>query len=239
MGQVLITGANRGIGLEFARQYAADGWRVIAACRKPQAALQALAADYGTVEVAALDVSDAASIAALAARMQDAALDILINNAGIYSGGAASYNPGRADASQSFGTMDAAGWEDVLRVNSIAPVMVAQALLPMVKRGKEKKIISISSLMGSIGTMSEAGALAYRSSKAALNAAMRNVAMGLEQEGIIVAVMHPGWVQTAMGGMNAALTPEQSVTALRRTIAGLTIGRSGQFINYDGEIIPW
>ncbi len=241
MPTVLITGANRGLGLEFVGQYARDGWAVIACCRAPEKAeaLQALAKTYTAIRIEALDVADDKSIAALAAKLDSMVLDVLINNAGILSGELTSSWGDNNDAGQIFGSLNAPAWEKVLRVNSIAPVLLSQALLPHIKKGKQRKIVMISSEAGSITNMSQAGHLAYRTSKAALNTAMRNMAFTLDTEGVIVASLHPGWVQTDMGGKQGHLTPEQSVSGLRQIIAALKQENSGQFLGHTGQIIPW
>lgn len=240
MPTILITGANRGLGLEFTRQYLADGWQVIATCRTPQraASLQALAKQHKNLQIETLDVGDPSSISALANTIKDVAVDILLNNAGIYSGLSQSISARDDDKAQEFGTLDADGWNKVLQINSIAPIMVTQTFLPNIKRGHERKIIFISSRMGSI-TRTSPGYIAYRSSKATLNAAMRNVALALQPDKITVISFHPGWVQTDMGGANADITPETSITGMRKVIAGLTIEQTGQFLNYDGDVLPW
>jgi NAD(P)-dependent dehydrogenase (short-subunit alcohol dehydrogenase family) len=234
MSSVLITGASRGLGLEFTRQYAADGWDVIACCREPKKAdkLQALAKDNKKIRIEPLDVSDFSAPAKLAEKLKGITLDILINNAGIYSGTDAKH-----DDSQTFGTLNAEAWNTVLRTNTIAPIMVTQAFAPLMAK-KGAKIIMISSGMGSIEQAGE-GVIAYRTSKAALNAAMHNIAMTLRPQHITVISFHPGWVKTDMGGSGADITPEQSVSGMRKTIVSLTEKQSGQFLRYSGEIIPW
>ena len=240
MPTVLITGANRGLGLEFVRQYAREGWQVIAACRGPEkaSALQALAREHAGVRIEALDVADAASLAACVGRLGDVAVDVLINNAGILSGNPKVSGVGRDDG-QAFGALDSAAWARVLYVNSIAPIMVTEALFPCVRRGTGRKIVMISSRMGSIGETSATGRMAYRTSKAALNAAMRNVALSLRDEGISVVSFHPGWVKTDMGGPDALLTADVSIAGMRKVIDGLTVAQSGQFLNYDGGAVAW
>lgn len=240
MPTILITGANRGLGLEFTKRYAEDGWNVIACCRNPSEAseLQALAQKNSTIRAEALDVLSASSIEALSTKLQNTAIDILLNNAGVYSGSSSKASAVTGDKSQEFGTIDGNAWEKVLRANTIAPIMILQAFTPHLKKGSGKKIINITSRMGSIGTM-KTGAVAYRSSKAALNAAMRAILQDLQANGLIVANLHPGWVKTDMGGAEADLTVEQSIKAMRKTIEALTPDRSGQFLNYDGQIIPW
>jgi NAD(P)-dependent dehydrogenase (short-subunit alcohol dehydrogenase family) len=223
---VLVTGSNRGIGLEFVRQYAADGWRVFATCRRPAkaAALKAIA---GNIQVHALDVVDDSRIAALADELRNERLDLLINNAGVM---------GPDDA---FGRTDPDGWADTLRVNAIAPVRVLERFLPHLERGRQKTVMSVTSGMGSIGDNTSGGSYAYRTSKAALNQAMRSAAIDLKRKGIIVVVMNPGWVRTDMGGRRAPLAVEQSVANMRRTLAALTAADSGKFFNHTGEVYPW
>ena len=231
---LLVTGASRGLGLEFTRQYAAEGWDVIACCRSPQKAkeLQALAKENKKIRIETLDVSDFTAPAKLAEKLKDTSIDVLINNAGVYSGTNAKH-----DDSQTFGTMNAEAWSTVLRTNTIAPIMVTQALTPLMSK-KGAKIVMISSGMGSIENAGE-GVIAYRTSKAALNAAMRSIAMTLRAQHVSVISFHPGWVKTDMGGSGADITPEQSVSGMRKVIGGLTEKQSGGFYRYSGEVIPW
>lgn len=226
MPSVLITGANRGIGLEFARQYADAGYRVHAACRAPGRA-EALASLGEGVTLHALDVTDHRRIEALAADLKGEAIDILINNAGIYGEG------------QEFGKIDYAAWERVMRVNTLAPLKMAECFLPHLEAGKTKMIASITSRMGSIGDNSAGGVYIYRSSKAALNAAAKSLALDLAPRGITVIVFHPGWVKTDMGGPNALIDAETSVAGMRAVIAGAGKKDSGRFFAYDGTEVPW
>lgn len=237
MPTVLITGANRGIGFEFARQYARDGWQVVAACRDPARAgsLHQLAAAHPAIRIERLEVTDWPGVAALAERLKHSAVDVLIDNAGIASGAGH-----REDGAQIFGGIDPEAWDRVLRVNTIAPLMVAQAFLPQIMAGKERKIVMISSMMGSIAACTGTGAvIAYRSSKAALNMAMRCAALALQDAGITVVSLHPGWVRTDMGGKDAEIDAETSVTGMRRLIAALSPADSGRFLGYDGREWPW
>jgi NAD(P)-dependent dehydrogenase (short-subunit alcohol dehydrogenase family) len=230
MPSVMITGASRGIGLEFARQYAADGWRVYACCRTPAKAaeLRALSQRHGGGEVSvhALDVDDDASVQAAARELQGASFDVLINNAGI--------NPHRDTG---LGGIDYAAWERCLRTNVLGPVRVAEAFAG--RLAGEKKLITISSRMGSIAENGASNAIIYRSSKAAVNMAMKGVANGLADRGVIVVSFHPGWVKTDMGGPGAALEIPDSVRQMRKAIAGLGVADNGGFLNYDGSPIPW
>ncbi|RKQ72777.1 SDR family oxidoreductase [Oceanibaculum indicum] len=225
MPTVLITGANRGIGLEFARQYAADGWKVIATARDPGKAGE-LKAVPG-VQVEALEVTDDASVAALAAKLKDVKIDVLLNNAGI-----------SGPRGFAIGEWDFKAWEEVMVVNSIAPLRVAQAFLPHVEASDRKIMAFISSRMGSI-TLNGGGSAFYRSSKTALNMAVSCLALELKDRGVTCAVFHPGWVKTDMGGAGADITTGESVTGLRKVIGGLDIGKTGKFFNYDGAEFPW
>ena len=232
MNTVLITGANRGIGLEMARQYAADGWRVLACCRHPDdaTALGELAAAHpARVEIYALDVSDAAQIAQLARVLGDTAIDLLINNAGIYPD---------SDAA-GFGHTDYADWMRAFEINTMAPLRMAEAFVAHVARSEKKIIAAISSKMGSLSDANSGGSYLYRSSKAAVNMVMKTLAMDLRSRGIIAVALHPGWVQTDMGGPNAAISPGQSVSGLRRVIGKLAPADSGRFFDYNSSEIPW
>lgn len=227
MPTVLITGASRGIGLEFARQYAADGWRVIASCRKPANA-KALKAVKGKVAVDKLDVDDRASVRALAKKYAKDAIDVLINNAGIYG-----------PRGMTMTTIDYDAWEQVLRTNTMAPLRVAAAFLPQVARSRKKTIATVTSWMGSIAANEAGGHYVYRSSKAAVNAVMKSLSIDVKAKGVIVALLHPGWVKTDMGGPDAAIAAPESVTGMRAVIAKLKKKDSGRFFNYDGTPMPW
>ena len=227
MATVLITGAGRGLGLEFCKQYADEGWQVLACCRNPETAGKL--ADIPQVRVFPLDVSDFAQIDNLAALLQDTAIDVLINNAGIYGD-----NPRRG-----FGQLDYAAWMQTLTVNTQAPVKMAEAFLPHLKRGDKKLLVSISSQMGSIADNGSGGSILYRTSKAALNAAMKSIAIDLEDQGIGVLVLHPGWVKTDMGGANALIDAQESVAGMRQVIARFALAQSGSFLKYDGSTLPW
>jgi NAD(P)-dependent dehydrogenase (short-subunit alcohol dehydrogenase family) len=218
MPTLLITGANRGIGLELASQYAAEGWDVIATAREPNAELNEIAS---AVEI--LDMRDMDAVASFGERL-DAPLDLLIANAG-------TYGPQAVRSAR-----DAAGWAETFGVNTIAPFLLAQSVLPHVAQ-TGGKLIAISTKMGSIADNSSGGYIAYRSSKAALNMAWRSLA--IDNPSIVAAVLHPGWVKTRMGGSHAPLTVETSATGLRATIARLGPDQSGGFFNYDGSPLPW
>lgn len=217
MPTVLITGANRGIGLELARQYSADGWTVIATVREESAQLGELG-----VEVSRLDMRDFDAVVRFGQAIDT--LDLLIANAGTYG----PRNPANAQ--------DAEAWSETFAVNTIAPFLLAQSVLPAVERSGGK-LIGISTKMGSIDDNSSGGFVAYRSSKSALNSAWKSLAV--DNRTVICAVLHPGWVQTRMGGESAPLSPEDSVAGMRRVIQGLGRDQSGGFFAYNGAEIPW
>ena len=230
MGVVLITGANRGIGLEFCRQYARDNWTVIACCRQPTKAvhLQELA-KTADVQLEALDVADFVQIDALSGKLAGITIDVLINNAGVY-----------ADRKESgFGQLDYRSWTDALQINTLAPVKMAEAFLPQIQRSDKKLIVNISSLMGSIADNTSGGSISYRSSKAALNAAMKSLALDLAGRAVGVLTLHPGWVKTDMGGANALISASESVSGMRRQIEAFHLAQSGSFVRYDGAAMPW
>lgn len=226
MPTILITGANRGIGLELTRRYAADGWQVIACCRKPKEA-KALNAVKGEIELRALDVSKPASIAKLKAALGSRPIDVVLNNAGVYG------------QRSGFGKTDPKDFMATFQVNTLAPLLVAEALLPNLVKGKLKKIASITSKMGSIGDGPGGGGYAYRASKTALNMVMVNAAAELKGKGIATVVLHPGWVQTDMGGRNAPVKVADSAAGIIKVIAGVSLETSGRFYNYDGAALPW
>jgi NAD(P)-dependent dehydrogenase (short-subunit alcohol dehydrogenase family) len=240
MPTIVITGANRGLGLEFADQYAADGWTVIATCRRPATAdkLNTVASTSGKIRIEKLDAEDAVSIAQFVAALRNVALDVVINNAGVLSGNPKASSVADGDTTQELGTIDADAWMKVLSTNTIAPIMVTQALLPLMTGKGQRTIVNITSKMGSISEMGS-GYIAYRTSKSALNAAMATITHDLNEQGITIVNLHPGWVQTDMGGPSAPLLPKESVNGMRHTIARLTLKDSGRFLSYDGKTIPW
>lgn len=232
MKTTLITGANRGIGLEFSRQYAADGWNVLACSRHPEKsdALNILAAQYpGQVKVLPLDVADHGQIEELSKALANTSIDLLINNAGIYSD---------TDA-KGFGHTDYDEWSKVFRINTMAPLKMAESFAAQLARSSLKTIVTISSLMGSVADNSSGGNYLYRSSKAAVNMVVKSLAIDLKTRGITAVAFHPGWVRTDMGGPNATNTTEQSVSGMRQVTARLTLSDSGKFLDYTGLEIPW
>lgn len=238
---ILVTGASRGLGLEFVSQYAAEGGAVIACCREPQKAeaLKTLAKTNPSVTIEMLDVTDDKDIAVLSSKLKGKVIDILINCAGVFSGANPRATAQDADPAQSFGSIDSEGWMRTFRTNAVAPVMVAQAFRKNLSLAENGKLIMISSRMGSIQHIKREGDIAYRSSKAALNAAAKSLSFSLKDEKTLIACFHPGWVRTDMGGPTADLSPEQSVSGMRHTIALLTREKSGRFFTYDGQEIPW
>jgi NAD(P)-dependent dehydrogenase (short-subunit alcohol dehydrogenase family) len=216
MSSVLITGANRGIGLEFARQYAADGWEVIAAARQSSAELDAL-----KVRVEPVDLSDADAVAAF---QVDQPLDLFIANAGT------------SQPMETEGADTARAWQAMMMVNAIAPYQLGHALLP--RMSENGKMIAISSGMGSIAD-NGGGWVPYRTSKAALNMAWNSLALEARPRGVACVLLSPGWVKTRMGGAGAEITPEESVSAMRALIERLTIDDSGRFLRRDGSPLAW
>ena len=226
--QVLITGANRGLGMEFTQQYAADGWNVLACCRHPQSALdlQALAKVNANITIQPLDVADFAQIDALALQLKDEAIDVLINNAGVYP-------------ASSFGDTNYEAWAEGFKVNSMAPLKMAEAFVQHITRGQLKKIATLSSKMGSLDDNTSGESYSYRSSKTAVNMVMKSLSIDLKPYGISVVTLHPGWVQTDMGGNNALISVHTSVSGLRKVIESLSLESTGKFIAYDGKATPW
>jgi NAD(P)-dependent dehydrogenase (short-subunit alcohol dehydrogenase family) len=221
---VLITGANRGIGLEYARQFSNKGYTVIGTARSPAKADEL---DVVADRVEPLDVADPASVAALAKRLEGVPIDILINNAGIFE---------RQDVT--IDTIDFEMLERTYAVNTLGPLRVTQALLPNLRAGKRKVVIGMSSQLGSI-ERSNGRWYAYRSSKSALNQINKILSEELGGEGFVFTVLHPGWVRTDMGGPSATYSPEESVGGLIKVIEGLGPEDNGRFYDFQGEPIPW
>lgn len=230
MATVLITGANRGIGLEFTTHFLKRGDRVLATCRSIDGAeaLKELCFTYPELVLLELDVAEAESIAAFPAKLQGEPIDIFINNAGVYG-------PRKAQ----FGQVDGQQWLDVLQVNSVAPLLLTQCLIENLRAGSVKKLVYITSKMGSIDDNGGGGQYIYRSSKTALNMVVKSLAIDLQPEGFVAAVLHPGWVQTDMGGPNALIDTNTSVSGMMQVIDDLSPSQSGGFFNYDGSVIPW
>ncbi len=227
MPTTLITGANRGIGLELARHYAAQGWQVVACCRRPDAAPE-MSGLAGAVRVEALEVADHGAVERLAAALDGTPIDLLINNAGI-----------KGPEAQDFAAMDYDGWAEVFRVNAMAPLKLAQAFGPHLAASQRRLLVSISSRMGSVGLNEGANNIAYRSSKAALNMVNKCLANELAAQGITAIVFHPGWVATDMGGSQAPVTTADSVAGMTAVIDRLTPADNGLMFDYQGAVLDW
>ncbi|WP_309604513.1 SDR family oxidoreductase [Phenylobacterium sp.] len=230
MSTILITGASRGIGLELARQYAEAGERVFATCRAPAEAddLKSLASGAdGRLTVHALDVGDGASIASCAKAVGDTPIDVLINNAGILGG-----------KSQTLESIDFDAWVEAFKVMTIGPFRMVQSFLPNLKAAAAPKVMTVTSQLAA-STWPFGGSYAYSSAKAGVNKVMQTLAKDLKAQNITVAMIHPGWVKTDMGGAGADITAQESATGIRSVIAGLTSETSGRFYKWNGEIHPW
>lgn len=231
MPTLLITGANRGIGLELCKQYAGLGWNVHAACRVPDEAaeLNKLATDSkGLVSVHALEVTNEKQMDALKKELKGKPVDILLNNAGVHALGASQ-----------FGRTDDKAWEEAVAVNLIAPMKMMEHFVDNVAMSERRIIASMSSKMGSIDDNTSGGSYAYRATKAALNAVMVSAAHDLRHLDIISLILHPGWVRTDMGGPNGEISVQQSAEMLCKILDNCSIEDSGKFFDIDGTIIPW
>lgn len=230
---ILITGSNRGIGLEFTRQYAVKGWRVIATCRTPSEAdaLNELAAEHSNITIEKLDVTDFEAIDSLAAKYAGTPIDVLLNNAGI-SGGR---------ENQLFGDLKYDVFYDVMHVNVRGPLKMAESFIEHVKASNQKKIINITSSEGSISTVVGSGGYFYRASKASLNMMSRNLSKHLKGQGVIVGLVNPGPVDTDMmkNFPFHKMTPEESVGGMVQVIENYTLETTGMFLHYNGDEITW
>lgn len=230
-GTVLITGCSRGLGLEFAYQFARDGWQVHACCRDLAHAedLLALEARFPEqIDLHTLDVNKDGQIKALDRVLGDTVIDLLINNAGYYG-----------PKGVAFGTLERELWRQVLETNTLSPLMLAQALYPRVAGSRLKTIAFVSSKVGSIADNASGGGYYYRSSKTALNQAMKSLSLDQQGAGVKAVALHPGWVKTDMGGPNALISAEESVRGMRDIIENLQPAQSGSFLDYQGTAIPW
>ncbi len=236
MPTILVTGANRGLGLEFVRQYAAEGWTVHAGCRNPDGAgdLSAIAASKtgaganGSVTVHKLDVADFATIDRLAKTLKGEPIDVLLNNAGVGGGDR-----------QEFMDDDFDNWSRTFRVNTMAPLRMTEAFAGNVADSGRKVVVIISTIMASMADNRSGGHHLYRTSKAAVNMVMRLLSVDLEERGITTFSLHPGWVRTDMGGAQATLSPEESIAGIRQVIAGAGPETNGRFMTWDGKELPW
>ena len=228
---VLITGASRGIGLEFARQYIQAGWRVYATCRYPERAYdlnQLAVSSSKNIIIHQLDVTNGNHITTLKKLLHQQPLDVLINNAGVLG-----------PKQQNFGNTDVDAWAHTMRVNAIAPLKIMEAFIDNVAASERRLIVNLTSRMGSITANNSGDYYIYRSSKAALNAVIRNAALDLTNKGITVVALHPGWVRTDMGGAIAEIEVTQSVTCLLTVINQIEAKDNGKFFDLNGFIIPW
>ncbi|MCW8328333.1 SDR family oxidoreductase [Photobacterium sp. SDRW27] len=227
---VLITGANRGIGLALVNAYLTDDWQVYACCRETEQAeaLKQLQTTTESLTLLELDVTDHQAISELSQALAETPFDLLINNAGYY--GPKGYG---------FGNTDVEEWRKVFEINTIAPLKLAEAFYPQLKAGRPGVIACMSSKVGSMTENTSGGGYIYRSSKAALNSVVKSLSNDLLPQGIISVALHPGWVQTEMGGPNAIISTPESAQGLKAVIDALTTEQSGGFYNYDGSLIPW
>lgn len=232
MPTVLITGSNRGLGLEWARQCVERGWPVIATCRYPDSAadLQELASRQPEVSVYRLDVTAPDQIADLVRELQERPIHLLVNNAGVY------FEHWGKDP---IGSINFDNWEKTFRVNTLGAMRVTEALLPNLSRSSGALVVAISSNMGSIAGIDAPRDYSYRSSKTALNAAMHGLALELETRGIGVLLLHPGWVRTRMGGTSARLSPVESVRGMLLIVDRFEPSMSGEFFRFDGTRMAW
>ncbi len=237
MATALITGINRGLGLELTRQYLTAGWQIIGTCRSSSPALDELAGTYANkLRIAQADMLDLASLEALKAELGATPIDVLILSAGTMGKldfGASGMDDG------GFQQLDYDDWATVMAINVLAPMRLAELLVDNVAASDERKIVAFSSMLGSNALNQNGGLYTYRSSKAALNAVVRSLGHDLAERNISVLAIHPGWVRTDMGGPNASLTAEQSVSGIINVIAKLGPDKTGQFMSYTGEDMPW
>ncbi|MGS0677129.1 SDR family oxidoreductase [Shewanella sp. 125m-1] len=227
---VLITGGNRGIGRAFVEHYLKAGWQVTASCRNPKKAveLSVLKSNFDQLKVIALDVTVADSISALTTELDGVPIDLLINNAGYYG-----------PKGVSFGQTDANEWRRVLEINTIAPLLITEALYTNLKLGSNSIAAFISSKVGSMQDNRSGGGYYYRSSKAALNSVVKSLSIDLKADDIKCVALHPGWVLTAMGGPNALIDTDASVKGMMQVLDSLTQEQSGEFYDYQAKVIPW
>ncbi|MSO65760.1 MAG: SDR family oxidoreductase [Alphaproteobacteria bacterium] len=240
MTSLLITGANRGIGFALTTLLAARGWTIHATCRNPGTAqgLQKLTgAHRGQVVVHALDVSDFAAIDRLGRDLRDQPIDVLLNNAGIMNSSQRPFD--RGENSQDFDHTDDEEWMQVFRINTMAPLKMAETFVDHVARGDRKVIATVSSIMGSITRNESGGWYPYRTSKTAANMLMRNLAADLRPRGIACLALHPGWVRTEMGGPKAAISVDECAGGLATLLERASMAETGKYIAWNGEELPW
>ncbi|MEM7280531.1 MAG: SDR family oxidoreductase [Pseudomonadota bacterium] len=231
MPTVLVTGAARGLGAEFVKQYAEDGWHVLACARD-----SGRITSQSNVESLELDVASEVSMESLADAVGDKPVDVLINCAGTM--GKFGFADGGLEA-DAFGRASWDNWHDILKINLFAPMLLSELLLSNVEKSDQKKIVTLTSILGSMGKNNFGGLYAYRASKAGVNAIMKSMSVDLVKRDVIAVAMHPGWVQTDMGGGQADIDSATSVTGMRSVISGLTQDHSGGVWMYDGTELPW
>ncbi len=237
MSTVLITGANRGFGLELAKQYAAEGWRVLACSRRSSPGLAGLVGLQPAVETHDLDVAEDGQIERLGTKLRNERIDVLINNAAIL--GREKTFSHEAAAEQAFGQLDHEEWLRVLRVNVLAPMKMAETFIEQVAASEQKKIITFTSELGSISNNTIGGFYFYRTSKAAVNAMMKSMAIDLGKRGVLACAIHPGWARTDMGGKQATEDPVECMRGVRSVIASLHAGNAGQLLTFNGRTLPY
>ncbi len=235
MPTVVITGANRGLGLEFVRQYLAESWNVIACVRQPSPALTGLQ-EHGQLTIHPLELVDPEALAAFASSLGDRPVDVLLNNAGTMGRG--SFATEGLTPFQ-FGTSNAGEWAEVFHLNVFVPMKLAELLVDNVAASEWRRIVTLTSMLGSMELNTLGGLYAYRASKAAVNATMRSMAIDLAPRGIIAVPIHPGWVKTGLGGDKAPLEAPEAVAGVRSVIASLTPENAGRVLSYAGEGMPW
>jgi len=231
MKTVLITGSNRGIGLEFVRQYINEGWQVIACCRNTESAHQLnniKDSNSNRLIIHKLDVSNFKMIEELASTLHDTPIDLLINNAGIYGGN-----------NNTFGSIDYQDWTNAFVINTMAALKIAESFVSNIECSNIKKMVFLSSQMGSISDNGSGQSYIYRSTKTALNSVVKSLSIDLKHKGIKVLTLHPGWVLTDMGGTNAQITTEESVKSIKNIIDNMNMNNSGSFLDYEGKTILW
>ena len=236
MPAIVITGANRGLGLEFTQQYLAEDWHVIACCRSASAELLALQRSYPLLRIEQFVLTDIAQLIAFSERLGGQSVDVLLNNAGTMGRG--SFADERLEPFR-FGVADAQEWAEIFHLNVFVPMKLAELLVENVAASEQRKIVTLTSMLGSVALNTVGGLYAYRASKAAVNAMMRSMAIDLGKRGILAAPIHPGWVRTALGGQAAPLDAPEAVSGVRRVIAGMTPETAGSFLAYDGSTLPW
>ena len=230
MSNILITGANRGLGLEAVKQYLALGFNVFACCRNPKNAYELLNLASKTdhkITIYQLDLMNEQDITTMSNLIDGKHIDILMNVAGIWG-----------SQLQDLGNLSTEEWVQAFRVNTIAPIKLVEAFQKNILLGNKKIIANISSIMGSIELV-EGGDYIYRSSKAALNCATKTLARDLASKNITVIALHPGWVKTDMGGYNAPINPQESISGILKVLDSITIKDTGSFFDYKGDIIAW